>query len=139
MSEMGRNGQVIVSEFVAAVNDQDWTALERLVAPDFVRHSVAGGEPAVGSRSQLIEFLGGEYLAFPDARETILDILEDGDRVAVRMRFEGRQSGPLAAYPPTGKEVKSTYLAIYRIQDERIVEAWAEWDNLSTLRSLGHL
>jgi hypothetical protein len=30
------------------------------------------------------------------------------------------------------------YLAIYRLEGGRIVEAWAEWDNLSGLAQLGH-
>jgi predicted ester cyclase len=29
------------------------------------------------------------------------------------------------------------YLAIYRLPDGRIVEAWAEWDNLAGLAQLG--
>ena len=30
------------------------------------------------------------------------------------------------------------YLAIYRVRDGQIVEAWVEWDNLTALRELGH-
>jgi predicted ester cyclase len=33
----------------------------------------------------------------------------------------------------------SKYIAIYRIADGRIAEAWAEWDNLSGLAQLGHI
>ena len=29
-------------------------------------------------------------------------------------------------------------IAVYRIEDHRIAEAWAEWDNLAGLRQLGH-
>src|SRR5690606_22642652 len=48
-------------------------------------------------------------------------------------------SGPSwGAFPPSGRLLEATYLAIYRIEDGRIAEAWAEWDNLAGLRQLGH-
>ncbi len=34
--------------------------------------------------------------------------------------------------------MEATYLAIYRIEDGIVVEAWAEWDNQSGLERLGH-
>lgn len=88
----------------------DWDALDELVAPDFVRHSTAAGSPGVSSRDELKRYPRAEYLAFPDAQETLLDLVAEAD-----------------------------YLAIYRIAAGRIVEAWAEWDNLAGLVQLGHI
>jgi predicted ester cyclase len=131
--------KAIVQAFVDAVNNQDWQAIETLVATGFTRHSIAAGEIDVRSRLDLIKFLRAEYITFPDANEQIVDILGEGDKVAVRMRFRGTQAGILGTYPPTGKPVDSEYLAIYRIESGLIVEAWAEWDNLTTLKQLGLL
>ncbi len=128
----------IIKAFVEAVNNQDWRRLETLVAPDFVRHSIAAGVPGIRSREDLIRFLCSEYKTFPDAQEQINDTIEEGDKVATRMCFRGTQSGSLGQYPPTGKGLSSEYIAIYRIQNGLIVEAWAEWDNLASLRQLGH-
>ena len=130
--------QVVVQAFVEAVNRQNWEALEWLVASHFRRRSNAAGVP-VNSREELIQFLRAEYAAFPDAKEEIADMIAQADKVAVRVRFRGTQSGPLGSYPPTGRSVESEYLAIYRVDRGLIVEAWAEWDNLHTLRQLGHL
>lgn len=129
----------IVRTFVEAVNAQDWDRLEGLVAADFVRHSLAAGHPGVRNREDLVRFLQAEFRTFPDAREEIADMLAEGDRVAVRMRFRGTQLGRLGEYAATGRQVESQYLAIYRIADGWIVEAWAEWDNVASLRQLGHL
>jgi predicted ester cyclase len=131
--------KAIVQAFVDAVNNQDWQAIETLVAANFARHSSAAGEIGVHSRLDLITFLRAEYITFPDANEEIVDILGEGDKVAVRMRFRGTQAGILGTYPPTGKTVDSEYLAIYRIEGGLIVEAWAEWDNLASLKQLGLL
>jgi predicted ester cyclase len=131
--------KAIVQAFVDAVNNQDWQAIETLVAANFARHSIAAGEIGVHSRLDLIEFLRAEYITFPDANEQVVDILGEGDKVAVRMRFRGTQAGILGTYPPSGKTVDSEYLAIYRIEGGLIVEAWAEWDNLASLKQLGLL
>lgn len=65
-------------------------------------------------------------------------MLAEGDKVAVRQRFQGTQKGWMGKYPPSGKKMIADYLAIYRIQDNQIVEAWAVWDNLNGLKQLGH-
>lgn len=53
--------------------------------------------------------------------------------------FEVRSLGPMGNFPPRGKVLEATYLAIHRLEDQRIAEAWAEWDNLAGLKQLGHL
>ncbi len=65
-------------------------------------------------------------------------MLVDGNKVAVRHRFTGTQFGYLDDLAPSGKRLTADYIAIYRIEDGRIAEVWAEWDNLSGLRQLGH-
>lgn len=138
MAEELERNKAIVLAFVESVNSQNWDRLDELVAPDFVRHSHAAGPPGVRSRDDLKRFLRGEFETFPDAHETVEDLLAEGDRVAARHRFRGTQHGPLGSHPPTGRTMTSEYLAIYRLADGRIAEAWAEWDNLSGLTQLGH-
>lgn len=82
--------------------------------------------------------LRDEFAIFPDGLETIDDILAEGDKVAVRHGFRGTQHGRMGPYPPSGKLMTADYMAIYRVAGGLIVEAWAEWDNLSGLVQLGH-
>lgn len=130
--------KTIVRAFVEAVNAQDWHRMDALVAPGFIRHSHAAGPPAVRSRDALKAFLQQEVETFPDANETLEDLVAEGDRVAARHRFRGTQQGAMGPYPPTGKVMTAAYLAIYRVEDGQIAEAWVEWDNLSGLAQLGH-
>jgi steroid delta-isomerase-like uncharacterized protein len=137
VTEAERNKNV-VRTFVAAVNAQDWARLDEVVAAGFVRHSHAAGPQEVRSREDLKQFLRSEFATFPDAHESLEDILAEGAKVAARHRFRGTQRGPMGPYPPTGKVLTADYLAIYRVENGQIVEAWAEWDNLSGLLQLGH-
>jgi steroid delta-isomerase-like uncharacterized protein len=125
--------------FLDAINAQDWIRLGSLVAADFVRHSVAAGDPGVRSRADLVAFLRREFEVFPDARETILDMFAEDEKVAVRHHFQGTQLGAMGSYPPTGKSMTGEYIAIYRVRNGLILEAWVEWDNLAGLRQLGHV
>ncbi len=129
----------IIEAFVEAVNGQDWLRLDSLVAPGFVRHSHAAGPPGVRSRDDLVAFLRSEFDTFPDAHERIEDLVAEGDRVAARHRFRGTQRGPMGRYPPKGRVMEAEYLAIYRIEEGRIAESWAEWDTASGLVQLGHV
>ncbi len=128
-----------VQAFVHAINSQEWTKLDSLVATEFVRHSIAAGHLPVRSRSDLVMYLRREFETFPDAQETILDIFAEGEKVAVRHHFTGTQRGAMDSYPATGKTMNAEYIAIYRVRNGQIVEAWVEWDNLAGLRQLGHL
>ncbi len=131
-------GKDLIRAFVDAINDHSWEKLDELVAPDFVRDNYAASTPGIGSREELKAFLQQELETFPDASEQIEDMIAEGDKVAVRQRFYGTQQGWLGTYPPSGKKLVADYLAIYRIQNNQIVEAWAVWDNLNGLQQLGH-
>ena len=136
---MSSANKSLVLTFVEAINAQDWARVLAVTAPDFKRHSTAAGAPAVRSAQDLVKFLQAEFITFPDAVEIVLDLVAEGDKVAARHQFFGTQLGPMGTFGPTGKALNATYLAIYRIENQRIVEAWAEWDNLAGLKQLGHV
>ena len=127
----------VVRAFAEAINRRDWDALDDLVAMDFVRHSNAA--LGVHSRDDLKRYLHNEFAIFPDACESVEEVVAEGDRVAVRHSFRGTQSRPMGRYPASAKEMRADYLAIYRLADGKIAETWVKWDNLSGLTQLGHI
>ena len=139
LSPVPQENKRIVSAFIEAINQQDWERFDQLVAPDFVRRSCTFGQATVRTREQLRKNLMGEFETFPDARETINFMVTEGDRVAVHSHFCATQLGPLGSFPASGKTLSANFISIYRLADERIVEAWIEWDILNSLIQLGHL
>lgn len=135
---MFEQNKTLIRSFINSVNARDWESVRLLLAPHFVRHSNAGGDPEVRSADELITFLKNECATFPNAQETLLDLVAEGERVAARSHFCGTQLGLMGSYPPTGKVLSANTLPIYRLEGGRIAEAWVEWDNLYGLRQLGH-
>lgn len=136
---MCEENKALIHAFVNAINSQHWSRLSELVGETFVRHSVAAGKPSVESAEALVAFLQLEFDTFPDGYESLLDLIAEDDRVAARHRFRGTQLGAMGPYKASGRILDATYLAIYRVENGRIVEAWVEWDNLAGLKQLGHL
>ena len=135
---MSEQNKSLVRAFVDATNAQDWQRVLGLLASDFRRHSTAAGEPPVNSARDLVAFLQAEFVTFPDACETLLDLVAEADKVAARHHFRGTQLGPMGSFPPSGKVLEATYIAIYRLEGQRIAEACAELHNFFGLKQLGH-
>jgi steroid delta-isomerase-like uncharacterized protein len=134
-----QDNKAVVRAFVEAINQQDWRRFDDLVAPDFVRHSSAAGQAQITSREQLRDYLISEFRTFPDAHETIHFLVAEGDKVAAHSGFRGTQHGAMGAFPASGKTLVADFISIYRIAENRIAEAWVEWDSLNGLIQLGHL
>lgn len=113
--------------------DQD--ALEELFAPDFVDHGAIPGQPPghEGHKHQLAVFRS----AFPDLRVTNEDVIAEGDKVVLRWTARGTHEGELMDIAPTGKEVTFTGIDVLRIADGKVVERWAEGNDLEVMQQLG--
>ena len=74
---------------------------------------------------------------FPDFQTTIEDLIAEGDKVAVRISWQGTHKGELMGIPPTGKHVKVTEMQIYRMTDGKIIERWVETDVFGMMQQLG--
>jgi len=105
---MSEANNAVLRDFVESVNTQNWDRLRSLLDPHFVRHSNAGGTE-IRSAEELISYLKNEYATFPDAEETLLDLVAEGESVAARSRFRGTQAGSLGSYPPSGTMLCATY------------------------------
>src|SRR5262249_18321993 len=76
---------------------------------------------------------------FADLHIRIDDLIEEGDRVAVRWHCTGTLTGSGLGVAPTGKPMQITGMSILRVHDEQIVEAWNNFDVLGMHQQLGTL
>ncbi len=121
-------------------NDEVWDggdedALDELFAEDVVDHGAIPGQPPgrEGHKYQLALFRS----AVPDLHVTTEDIIAEGDKVVTRWTARGTHQGELMGIPPTGKEVRIKGIDVLRIEEGRMVERWAEYNDLEVMQQLG--
>ena len=83
------------------------------------------------------EFVRSFHAIFGNMRLTILDLLAEGNQVAIHWRVEGTHQADYLGVAATGKPVTYQGIALLRVEDGKIVDDIAYWDNLSILEQLG--
>jgi len=117
-----------------ALNQRDLALVDELCAPDFVFYR---GSTTMQGREPYKQFLSMYLTAGPDLHFTIEDQVAEGDKVVTRHTARGTHLGPFMGIPPTGKHVTATGIAIIRVANGKIVEEWANADDLGLLQQLG--
>ncbi len=78
---------------------------------------------------------------FPDGKETIDDLIAEGDYVVARTTFRGTNRGVnprMGITSPTNKQVVLPSVSIIRLSPEgKIIERWDEYDSLNMMIQLG--
>jgi predicted ester cyclase len=77
--------------------------------------------------------------AFPDVVVTEEDLIAAGDKVVERSSAAATHAGPLMGKPATNKPVHWSEIHIYRLQDGKIAEHWAEIAMMELLQQTGVL
>ena len=80
-----------------------------------------------------------ERKAAPDLHMTVLQLLGDGDMVAVYWRVSGTNTGDGMGLKATGKPFGTVGATFMRLKDGKIVEEWNAWSYLSILQQVGVL
>ncbi|HVO81143.1 MAG TPA: ester cyclase [Terriglobales bacterium] len=134
-----QKNKALVRRFGEASNARQFDVLAQLVSDDFVRHCQATPDVDVRSREQFIEFLRRDAAVFPDARQTARHLVAEGDLVAFWATYEGTQEGQMGPFPPSHKKMQIDFAGVFRVRDGQLAELWVTWDNLASLRQLGHV
>lgn len=107
-------------------NNGDHTKISTLYAEDVVAHDPSYG-PMKGT-DKLRTLLEGYREAMPDHKYEVIDIISEGDKVAVHWRVRGKFTGNLMGQKATHKNMDVTGLSFMRIADDKVVEIWQHWD-----------
>jgi len=77
------------------------------------------------------------FTGFPDLDITLEFTITEEDKVAVRWTATGTHNGDFRGIAPTGKRVRISGVAIYRVAGGKIVEGWSQPDTLGLLQQIG--
>ena len=115
-----------------ALNKQNLTLLDELLAPDYVEHTMQ-----LKGLESLKQYMTVFWKGFPDLHVTIEDIIAEGDKVWIRVKVTGTHIGEYRGLAPTGKKITLTGVDICHIIDGKIVEAESVNDFLDFYKQLG--
>ena len=77
--------------------------------------------------------------AFPNMVIVIEDMIAEGDKVAARCSVRGRHEGDFLGRAATQSPIEFTGIAIVRIANGKIVEAWNNFDFMTLHKQVGLL
>lgn len=95
------------------------------------------GMPPLDWNANKKEFLAPFNKAFPDLTRDIVDLVAEGDKVAVSINVTGTYKGEFQGIPATGKQVSFTAMDILTIVDGKITEEWATADIMGLMQQIG--
>lgn len=129
------NKQLYRRWFEDVVNGGDLALADELLGPGYRLHFPGMPEPLDREAHKGLVMMFRS--AFPDWVETVDDVIAEGDKVVIRVTGRGSHEGEFQGIPATGRQVTATGVGIARVQDARIVEAWAAYDALGLMQQLG--
>jgi predicted ester cyclase len=130
--------KAVIRRFIAAFESHNLDAIWENLDPNcrFPVLARFGIEPTLENYQRFtISFLK----ALPDVHHTIEGMVAEGEQVWVRYTISGTHEGLLRNVPATHKSISYELIGMYRVANNRLVEADFLSDDLNLLRQLGTL
>jgi len=123
---------VALALFNEFLNEGKSEVVDQLISPDYTGPTGQGVEGFMALTAPLRQ-------GFPDLHFKILDAIEEGSKAVVHWTSLGTHNGVFAGVAPTGRQVYNEGIAIYRVENGRVVEAWSQVDRFGVLQQIGAL
>ena len=124
MSSEAEANKALIRRLLEAHAKGNLDALEEMLAPDFVDHSLLPGQ--VPGREGFIRSAAEQHAALSDIRYIIEYQATDKDMVISRLTMRATHDrGTLFGVAPTGKKWATPLIVIDRVSGGKIVEEWS--------------
>ena len=122
-------------------NNKNEAAIDEMLADNVIGYGLSdpeGGDIITGPES--FKRLHRAFVAaYPDIRVTVEDTVVEGDKIAARCRVSGTHQGEGVGVTPTGSPVEFTGMVIIRVENDKIVESWNQFDFMQMYTQIGAL
>jgi steroid delta-isomerase-like uncharacterized protein len=126
---MGQSADVVRRWFAEVWREGGEETIDELLAPT-IDGLMEGRE--IRSVSAFKEARRELLTAFPDLVVTVDDVIEDGNKVAVRWRLTGTHRGDGLGLPPTNKPISTRGITWAELENGQVVRGYDSW-NLGAL------
>jgi steroid delta-isomerase-like uncharacterized protein len=135
MASLEQNKALMRNYIEEAWNKGNLDFIDKNFSSDYVSHGTFPGQPT--SRDDVKSVINTIRNTIPDLHITIEDMLAEGDKVASRWVTKGTHKGDLMGAKPTGNKISVSETAVFRVKDGKVVEGWANRDDLGFLQQIG--
>lgn len=124
---------MIVTGYFKGINEREIdTTFTKLFSSTFVWHGNI--DQGLDSYKNDVKEL---IASFPDAKWNIDEIITEDDKVVVRWHFIGTHANTYGRISASGKQITYGGITIFRLRENKIVEAWNTENLLSLYRQIG--
>jgi len=129
--------KTVVSAIEKAWSTGNLPGLDKHFAPEYENHAAIPGMPTDLGTAKMAHDMAMQ--AFPDRNVELLDIVAEGDRVAIRTRVTGTNTGGAFWFgaPANDRPIDFESWAMYRLEDGKVTESWGLNDGMSAMIQLG--
>jgi predicted ester cyclase len=135
VSVQEQNKEIVRRFYAEVMGKGNMDSYHELVDERFVDH----GETLFGSPNFNELEMGIDYMhnLFEDFNVYLEDMIADGDIVGVRGTMRCKNIGSWLGTKPQGNNLEWKGLAIFRLQDGKIIERWFNSDSLNIVVQMG--
>jgi predicted ester cyclase len=116
------------------VNEGKLDRIPELLAPAFITHTPQGDLKSLESFRSYVE---AWRAAFPDVHCELIDIIQDGERIAWRVRATGTHTSDSFGIAATGRSVDFESMHHGHVRDGKLIEHWMVMDLGAVFDQLG--
>jgi steroid delta-isomerase-like uncharacterized protein len=138
-SAQEQENKQVVRQFFELLDRHDTESMGQLLVSSTNYYFHIGGMPSPVDWNEHKRLLAGVNNAFPDLHHEIVDMVAEGDKVAIRLSVTGTHKEEFQGIPPTGKKLSLDEMGFITIIDGKITEGWISADTMRLKQQLGAL
>jgi len=118
-------------------NIGDLDLVDKVHTTDFVCHEVDIYDDRVGldAFKKWVTFI---RTAYPDYNRIVDEIIVKNDKIVIRWKMTGTNTGPRGEMSSTGEKVQLSGVSIFRVVNGKIAEEWVFYNQEAISRQLGY-
>jgi steroid delta-isomerase-like uncharacterized protein len=126
----------LTDEFYSAMNGKDLEVVLGLMDDSVIDHQLPPEMP--NGKEGAAAFFNMMFGSAPDMHFEILDALVSDNKIAIRSRVTGTQSGPFMEMPATGKPFDVEGIDIVSLNEAgKVTEHWGIFDLMKMMQQTG--
>jgi len=118
------NKKMIIRYFDEVINMHNLNRMNEYFSRDYIWHQMNGTDSHSNHDSSHIAMLRFLCMAIPDIHYTIINVIAEGDMIAVNSTVSGTAKSELFGLPTAQKKVNFKQMFFFRFINNKIKEEW---------------